>query len=998
MWFAMSGLLMRVWDPHACFPKKDVLEGKYLRAELALDLYTIAKGAAKPPYNTPESFFRATHLTSALSTILKETFEHLSGARVMNPVLLFDAGFGGGKTHTMAALYYAAKSPEVRGSLGLPALEGCRCVVIDGSAYGAHGSRAGGGVYRTIWADFIAQLGDPGLAAESDSPEGLPSRDALVSLLKKGPTLILVDELPKYLDLVKDQPSLLEKVKHFLHALTLAVSEAENSVLIVSVAGDAYADAADEVRRELTETMNILKRKMQSFEPVKSEDIPYILKKRLFDHVSEEAAAEAAAAYAQLYEKINAPQSYRTKAYLDRIKDSYPFHPELIDVMYERLSTLPMFQRTRGALSLLANVIKWVWEKKEEDAFLISPFHVDLASPEVVNELTTNINEEKFKNAIESDVFSPSMKKAKAQLKDDEYQSHFRAPLFRRACNVIYLFSLTGAREEAKGIDLDKLVAVLAAPGADEQVQSYKDVVLKTISENFWYVERIGNRFVFKKEPTENRIIDQESQRVPNSEIMNIVKSKLQELFSKKDGRFFVEIFPEDPSGVVDDTSIKVAVLNPISGLVMPSEGETPEKVPEKIADFILHRDSRGNLREFRNNIFLMVAKAQWEGLRDSASRLKVARSLAEDPERYGIPHEKKKGLQEKVAKYEQSINDAIRSTFVFMVYAVKGGKIEAKSIKTTGIGSAKYGQDVLWDLISNVLHRVKDEKLDPHYVMSEMWPSGAQETTAKALYENMHRLPGVVMSSDRHLFEETIADGVERGLWVLAKNGTVYAPERPPPGVTLSSDELLLLPDEAAKRGLTGPGGHLCRDCRNWPCTCAPGTEPRDGWVGGGVLGAGFRSGVGYPIVTLKSFERLPVKSQLEDLQKWIESENVGMLTYAEVELFGKSDAISKFRNLVRLFHTRFKKVEVNVEAKIYSENLQLDLGLKAKGDGLSHSAMKALDDAMRWQVQEFTGRLTIENEEIQVDSVRMDLANALGDADQNTKLALKLKPKCES
>ncbi len=114
--------LSQIWNVQACIPKQDIIEGKYLQAELALDLYTIAEGIAKPPYDTPDSFFQATHPTTTIKQLLQDTLNHLAGTKSMNPVLLFDAGFGGGKTHTMAAIYYAAKNPtnsEVQKLLGI---------------------------------------------------------------------------------------------------------------------------------------------------------------------------------------------------------------------------------------------------------------------------------------------------------------------------------------------------------------------------------------------------------------------------------------------------------------------------------------------------------------------------------------------------------------------------------------------------------------------------------------------------------------------------------------------------------------------------------------------------------------------------------------------------------------------------------------------------------------------------------------------------------------
>ncbi|MEM3760331.1 MAG: DUF499 domain-containing protein, partial [Candidatus Bathyarchaeia archaeon] len=801
------------------------------------------------------------------------------------------------------------------------------------------------------------------------------------------PTLVLIDELPKYLDLVKDQPELLNKVKHFIHTLTLSVCEAEKCILIISVAGDVYIDAADTVRRELTEAMKILNRKMQSIEPVKTEDVPHILKKRLFDFINQKTAEATAKAYTQLYEEIKAPNHYRTAEYQNRIIETYPFHPELIDTLYQRLSTIPEFQRTRGALRLLAHVINKMWKGKEEDAFLIHPHHVDLASPEIVQELTTRLKEEKYINAIASDVYAPGGRKAKAQQKDEDYKSHFKAPLFRRACNTIYLYSLTGAKEEAKGIDTETLIAALATPTKEDHIQYYRNHVLPAIADTFWYIEPIGNRYVFKKEPTENRIIDQESQNIPTSKIIAAIKTTLQELYTTKGkGHFFIEIFPDDPSKVDDNTDLKIAILNPILGHTITTE----EEVPEKIAQFILNRDSRGNLRTYRNNTFLLVAReGAWENLRDQAARLEVAKALAEDPEKYGIPHEKKKSLQQKVAQYETAVNEAVRASFTYIVYATRGGKIEAKYFRPSGYGTAQPGQEILWQILSNILHRVTNEPLDPEYIKTEAWPAQTPETTTRELYENIHKRPGVVLPETQSLFEQTIINGLKRGTWVLIQQNKVFASENPPTHVITSSDALLLLPEEAGRRNLTDPRGHLCPKCLTWPCQC------------------GKPSSIG-PIPTTTTqepikpewevFEPAPPKLQLEDLDKWIRREGIETITEATIQISGTTDAATQFRNLIRLAKAG-KKASTTVEAKArtYQTNLTLDATFRADDTGLETPAAKILDDIARWGLPEFEGTISLKTENLPIDELKRLLKTTIKTEDQNIKLSLKIKPKRE-
>jgi hypothetical protein len=982
--------LTPIWNPQACTPKQDIIEGKYLQAELALDLYTIANGTAKPPYNTPETFFQATHPTTTLKQLLTDTLNHLTGTKPMNPVLLFDAGFGGGKTHAMAAIYYAVKNPtnpEIKKLLGtVPTPKNCRIIVIDGSAYGGKGIKREQHQFKTLWADFLYQLGETTLAKESDNPEGLPERKDITELLQKQPTLILIDEIPKYLDLVKDQPDLLNKVKHFIHTLTLAVCETENSILIVSVAGDAYIDAADAVRKELTEAMKILNRKMQPIEPVKSQDVPHILKKRLFEKIDSKTAETTAKAYTQFYEQMKAPDHYRTIEYQNRVIETYPFHPELIDVLYERLSTLPDFQRTRGALRLLAHVINHIWKTKENDTFLIHPFHVDLQVHEIVQELTTRLHEEKYVNAIASDVYAHGGRKAKAQQKDEDYKSHFQAPLFRRACNTVYLYSLTGAKEEAKGIDTDNLIAVLATPTKEEHIQYYRDQILPAIGESFWYIEPIGNRYVFKKEPTENRIIDQESRNIPNPKITKTIYTKLQELFTQKGkGHFYIEIFPDDPSAITDDTSLKIAILNPLLGHTIPSE----EHVPENITQFILNRDARGNLRAYRNNIFLLAAReGSWGTLRDAASRLEVAKNLAEDPEKFGIPHDKKKSLEQKRTQYEATVNDAVRASFTYLIYATRGGKIEAKSFRPSGYGTAQPGQEILWHVLANVLHRATDEPLDPDYARTEAWPAQTQETTTRAFYENIHKKTGIVLPENQSLFEQTLLEGIKRGSWVLIQQDKAYAPESLPSRVTISSDSRLLLPDEAGTQGITDPRGHLCPNCHTWPCQC--GKKPE-----GPTLTPWTTETI---TKEWETFEPAPPKVQLEDLEKWTRREGIENITEARVTVSGTTDAATQFRNLVRLSKAG-KKISTTVEikARIFQTNLTLDTTFKADDAGLETPAAKILDDIGRWSLPEFEGTITLKAEKMPINEMRELLKNTLKTEDPNIKLALEIKPKRE-
>jgi hypothetical protein len=108
--------VLPIWHPSACIPREEVLKGKLTDAELALRLSTIVKGEAKPPYNTPESFFNATHLTKNMKLIIENVFGRISGTKGdVNPVIVLDVGFGGGENpHDGNPLLHRKTRPQTR--------------------------------------------------------------------------------------------------------------------------------------------------------------------------------------------------------------------------------------------------------------------------------------------------------------------------------------------------------------------------------------------------------------------------------------------------------------------------------------------------------------------------------------------------------------------------------------------------------------------------------------------------------------------------------------------------------------------------------------------------------------------------------------------------------------------------------------------------------------------------------------------------------------------
>jgi len=470
-------MLMPVWESAACKPRKEVIEGTLTETELALSLSAVAQGRAQPPYDDPETFFQATHMTHNLHTILQNVLGRLTRTRAdVNPIIVLDVGFGGGKTHTLAALLYAtkhARDPRLKPSLkDLPQPAGVRVAAISGEEYGEGGTISRGGTsLQTLWGDLFWQLGTYEENKELDQQQDLPNLEQTRDALGEGPALILLDELPTYMKTVADDPTKLDKAVQFIQRLIVAVSEKRDAALVFAIAEDVYRSEAERARRAISdavrdameETRAHMRRKELILVPVQEEDVVHILKRRLFQEIDPQKAKEAAEAYHQLYKGQAVPEPYKRTTYREEIEEYYPFHPALIHTLYERLATIDRFQRTRGALRLLSRAVRRIWSEKESDAVLIHPFHIDLADEGILNDLTEGIGEGRLRNAVEADVWKTGGF-AVAQELDRQSQAHWGAPLVRRACNTTYLYSLHPGREEARGIHVDDLTTLCTTP------------------------------------------------------------------------------------------------------------------------------------------------------------------------------------------------------------------------------------------------------------------------------------------------------------------------------------------------------------------------------------------------------------------------------------------------------------------------------------------------------------------------------------------------------
>ncbi|MCY4189681.1 MAG: DUF499 domain-containing protein, partial [Bryobacterales bacterium] len=346
----------------------DVLSDDFSEDIFALDLgtlsdYLIGRDLGQPEanlgrvpvvYRNADSFFAASYLTGGLKSLLEDVLGHLAGLGG-NPVLRLQTPFGGGKSHMLAVLLHAARSRVALDALpeaaGLPRPEGVRVAVVDGQFFDPTSGKPIPGddaAAKTVWGWVAWSLGGRegyAVVRAQDEARVAPGADALIELLKGGPSLILLDELLQYLisagGIRIEQTTLRDETLSFLQRLTVAVGSVDNAVLVYSLQSS---------KRESLEYTNLLQtvehlaaRKDQRREPVEGNEILNVIQRRLLASAdATDAAVATAAAYGQVLTQMRRAHAQTNAegqraeedglALQERIQASYPFHPALIDL------------------------------------------------------------------------------------------------------------------------------------------------------------------------------------------------------------------------------------------------------------------------------------------------------------------------------------------------------------------------------------------------------------------------------------------------------------------------------------------------------------------------------------------------------------------------------------------------------------------------------------------------------------------------------------------
>ena len=766
-------LVKRVWE--VCEPHPDVFARDPDPSLFAISLHHVAQGHADPDYTDPERFFSRTFMTRALSDLLERVIGRLAGLGRGAPILRLETPFGGGKTHTMTALYHIARHPEEAGGyeavrpilerLNLRALPtGIHVAVLDGRGLEARERRINGITIRTLWGELAYQLGGKEgyeMVADADEARTAPGSERLTRLFQRyHPALILMDELLEYLVKARavkvGDSNLMEQTASFLGALTAAVNANPQSVLIVALPASSLEVSADDstaAERILQHAKKVLGRIELVETPVAQDEVFGVLRRRLFRNVGNERDHRKAVEAMQTYYKEYArffPDRLRTPDYRGRMLQAYPFHPELVDLLYERWGPHPQFQRTRGALRLLALVLRQLWNQRPGSALLIQPHHIDLADRHIRGEVVRLLD-----SSWDAIVTGDVVQRAR-EIERELGGAYAREELGRGTATCAFLYSISAATRET-GATEEEIRTALLRPDINPAMVSE---VLGRLREGLWYLRYRDRRYLFTAKPNLNKVILNFESEIADEQVDKALEDWLNKVAGKGAGGFHVVVAPAEPQSVPDRAQPTLVLL--------------PLDVDDAMAWMQKAVESAGSgIRTNKNMlVFLVPERTRLESVRSAVRRWLALEEVEGSPSFRDLDAEDKEQVRGQLRDKESEIEALLKQAYSSIYRPGEGG------LRVIRFSPEAIKAKTLDEFVAQVLEDAGEltERVVPEFIKEMLKIEQSKEVPVTQVTNLFTGTPGQpILKQPQQVIYQVIQEGVRQGVFAVKIDDKVY-------------------------------------------------------------------------------------------------------------------------------------------------------------------------------------------------------------------------------
>ena len=818
-----------------CRPRPDLLKGTFnseiFTASLNQVIEYYRSPGSKPDtiYQDPIEFFSsATYPTHGLKDVVLTVFKRLSGDNSIQAIRRLETAFGGGKTHTLIALTHIAHrgtdlaevTKEVIPWELLPSPGEINVVGIAGDRLPVQKTAGIDLVPYTLWGEIAFQVGGNDLYNQVKSSAdsfAAPGDDYFDAVFKGRKVLIMLDELAQYATRFQAaQVNGGELLAAFLMRLHGYARDHSNMAVVLTLAGssDAFAKQTQKIAAIVSEVKgdtvdesqalalaqdaqsgikSVISRDATTAIPVHAKELTNVLSKRLFSEIDHTLAQETIDAYVEMY-KVHAGSLPDIAGHHDFHQDltaTYPFHPNFIRFLNEKMATMENFQGTRGVLRILALVVQNIWKTKRPLP-MIHTCHVDLQDPFIVSELVQKTEGGYLLPVLNADVGGPdttalAIGRSHAQQADARNPHPMGFPLYEYTWRTVFLHSLVGRSEGLKsnlfGLLKQEALFSVAFPG---MTPPQVDTALKEIEISAMYLKGEHGKYYASIEPTINKPLMDIRASLKGSNAVNdtVAAAARRVVEDRKD--FMFKVIPD----VSEPGDIKDKEDKPLLSLISLTAGTI------NAFDFVT-TCGESKPRQRQNMIFLLVPRTVKEATETwSKSREKDARETMErieglcltimamnilkrNPDNYGIRQEKlmKSDFDQRLKERQNALATIVTQSYNALWFPSASGQVVRKEIITAGgEGGAAVIEQIKKTLVAEGELIPKDAILTLE-TLNSLGPFffGKTETpTVESIRSNFSEKRDWPILEDIRDLDTLLREGVKRGKWCLFRMASV--------------------------------------------------------------------------------------------------------------------------------------------------------------------------------------------------------------------------------
>ena len=735
-------------------PHNDILKGNFTADTYAARLGQVLQNEGPLEYRNTQRFFGRTHITEGLKTLLSGIEGRLKERNRQNqdPIIQLQTPFGGGKTHTLIALYHRAKEWKT-----IP-------VVIVGSAMDP-------GQGDTFWASIERQLTGN---LQHFTTQVAPGSDGLSNLFTQTqkPVLILMDEMLNYLERAAGVPvqqsTLAKQSIAFMLSLTEAVAANKRITFVATLQQSEIAPIIEKFPL-FTELLSRMKRVVT---PVEDTEIASIIRKRLFAEVNSNEVKRIAAEFAKYARKENIlPPSIQESEYRKQFIESYPFQPEIIDVLYKRWGSFPNFQRTRGVLRFLSRVVHRA-SGKNRPYITLADF--DLTDSDIRDELLQHTGQE-YRGIIAKDITDPTAgAKTADKALGDTYNN---LALGTRTATATFLYSFTGGMERGATLDeIKRSVSVLEHPAAIIEAAKNR------LTEHLFYLRTENGKIYFDTQPNLNRIVQTRMENIDPEVVKARVAAQLRKSFKAgREARLKIHCLPKDGMAVPEDETLKLIVLD--------------RRDDAFCQDLI---ENRGETRRiYRNTLFFILPASGKATELEAETRKVIAYEEIKKDTSLNLSSSQKREVEEALKQTNSSLENALRRDYRTVLVPQKDGFTE-EDLGLPVVGMTPPFDEAVYDLLC--VKNAIATNLGPRNIAIAYLQNNDTVSTVQLLNTSL-RTPG-----ETRVLREAWVNGIRRGvqqkepeLFALGEKGSgrliPHYFKTVPQEIRLDNDEVIIHP-----------------------------------------------------------------------------------------------------------------------------------------------------------------------------------------------------------